>query len=159
MNDENNKLSAREFGMFAVIAVIATGIGTDLTGRLLHFLYGEWPYICLGLVVIAFFGVCFYVHHDFTNIHWSFQKEIESKLVMADREIGSLRHENKNIRSEIEFIRKNNQSFSRLCEKTIDKVETFLEQKTPNIHEPISNTQTYDQDVQDAIQEVVGGVV
>ena len=159
MNDENNKLSAREFGMFAVIAVIATGIGTDLTGRLLHFLYGEWPYICLGLVVIAFFGVCFYVHHDFTNIHWSFQKEIESKLVMADREIGSLRHENKNIRSEIEFIRKNHQSFSRLCEKTIDKVETLLEQKSPIIIESPPPTIAIERSMHDAIQEVIGGEI
>jgi len=157
MNDENNKLNPREFAMFAVIGVIAVAVGTDLTGRLLHFLYGEWPYICLGLVVLTFFGVCFYVHSDFTNIHWLFQKEVDRKLEMADRDLGSLRYENKNIRAELEFIRKNYDSLSRFCSKTFDKVDTLLEQKSPVIIETPQSRQEVEQSVHDAIQEVIGG--
>lgn len=43
MNNES-KMSGTEFGIIFAVGVIAIIVGTDLAGRLLHFLYGEWPY-------------------------------------------------------------------------------------------------------------------
>ena len=163
MNNEN-KMSGTEFGILFAVGIIAAVVGTDLAGRLLQFLYGEWPYICIGLVVIAFIGISAYVHSDFSHIQLGYQHQVDEKLEVCEARIRKLTRENENIRAEIDFIRKSVQEHWKLSEKTISKVETLLEQKSPIIMEaPVIETPpevpVLDQSVHDAVKELVGGAI
>ncbi len=158
MNEEN-KNGSWEFGILIAVGIIVAAVGVDLVGRLTHFLYGEWPYICIGLVLVAFFGVNVYVHSEFSNVHWGFQKGVDEKLSNYEEQLSRLKSENLNIRDEISYMRRSMDEHWKLCEKTILKAEKLLEQKSPIIKESVPSVQYLDQSVRDAVQEVVGGVI
>jgi hypothetical protein len=149
-----------EFGVLAAVGVIALAVGVDLTGKLLHFLYGEWPYICAGLVVVLFFAVNWWVYSEFGNEHRRFEKDVEKELAEYEAKFSSLRYENSCMKDQVAFVRRSLEEHWRLCERTIKQVDKLLEQKAPIVAAlPAPVQATVGPELHDAVQEVVGGAV
>lgn len=157
---KEKKPSHWEFGSFAAIGVVAAAVGIDASGRLLHFLYGEWPYICAGLVVVLFFAVNTWVHSEFSNERWRFEKDVEKKLVEYEAKFSNLRYEYSSLKDSVAFMRRSFEEHWKLCEKTLKQVDKLLEQKAPVVAAlPAPVPTPVEPELRDAVQEVVGGAV
>lgn len=154
-----DKSDSLECGLLLAVGIIVIAVGTDLTGGLLSFLYGEWPYICIGLVVLAFAGIYMIVDSNFSHILFNFQKDIEKKLAVYEEKLSRLQSDRREMRDNIDFMRRSFGEHWDLCKKTIDKIDKLLEQKTPVIIEAPQPQQQVEQNVHEAIQEVVGGAI
>lgn len=157
---KNSEMSGTEFGVLVTIGVVVIAVGTDLAGRLLYFLYGEGPYFCIGLILLAFVGVNIYVHSEFNYIQNGFEKEVEKKLTEYEQKVSNINNQNYGMNREMEVIRKSLESNFSICEKTIFKVEKLLEQKTPiRAVAESAFAREDDRNVQAAVSEMVGGGV
>jgi hypothetical protein len=156
---KTKKTEHLEFGLLAAVGVVVVAVGVDFTGRLLHWLYGEWPYICAGLVVLLFIFVSAYVHSEFSNTHWRLQKEVESKFAEYELRLSNGKYERRLMKDDVEFLRRSFQEHWRLCEKTIKQVDKLLEQKAPIVTAAPQPVQAVEPRLHDAVQEVVGGAV
>jgi hypothetical protein len=157
MNQKDN--DQWEIGLVVVVGFFAAALGIDLAGRLFTFLSGEAQYMGIGLVIGGFYYVNFLVRSSFKKLHEKHQKDVEEKLAEYKKRLLDVDSDYDGVRGEIKFMHKTIERHWSLCEKTINKAEEVLKQKTPVIIEPQPVHQPTEESVLKAIEEVVGDAI
>ena len=126
----------------------------------MHFLYGEWQYLSIGLVVLAFLLISVYVHSEFRSTQWRFHKDIEKKIACFETTLSNTSYDYRRVREEIEFLRRAIQNHWEDTSKSIKKIEENIK-KSAQVIVPVPQAAQIqvEQNVHDAIQDVVGGEI
>ena len=148
-----------DFGIFIVLGLLLGSAAIDLVGHLVAFLYGEYQYFMVGLLVVAFIGAVIVVATGFNSELRAFESEFEKNLAEHKRQVDRVERGEESLHEQIEFMRKSFEKHWSLCEKIINKAEELLKHKAPILIPVPEESHNAEVHVQEAIEEVVGGAL
>lgn len=155
MREENNDTWV--CGALIALGVVVIVIGTGLVGHLLTFMYDERKYFFVGLIALTFVGTISYVFSEFHRIQTLFEKQIESKLTVLEAKVVDVHFDRKVIQHAIDDMRRSVDLQWGLCKKSFQDVDRLMTPKPPILVEVPKPLPTIEPNLQQAIQEVVGG--
>lgn len=145
------------FVLLVVGGLLALGLLLDGVGHLSEFLYGEWKHISVGALVLVNMLATAWARNDFASDLRKSEKKVEDTIAELKREIFRMENQTDGFRRETEWHKELVNKHWIRCEHTIDKVEKFMDQKTPILVEvPKSPVPLTAHVISNAIDDVIG---
>lgn len=155
MNTNNDVEGWCLFGLGVLMLVIALGV----VGGLFSFLYDVSIYLVVGFVVVAFVATLVFMFQEYKEHGQTIRGNLAEALSEFRGQMSHIEEGMRRTNKSIEGIKTGLDQQSKLCEKAIEKAEALLNPKPPvpiPLPEP---TPPEEEQMQDAIEEVVGGAL
>lgn len=147
-----NDLSSGQFAFMFSFGVVLVAIGTDLAGRLLVFLKGEWPYLSYGLIILGYVVAIYIAHASLANLVAWYQESTDKKVIQHTSELESLKAAEKEHEYQLKKMRDTLSKHSQRHFELQRKFEKMIEEK--NVI-PITSAEC----VEAAVEEAVGDFI